>query len=269
MGVFATAEHVVPKVQDVKKHRIKTLMACSRQTLRLKGGAAWHFIPLFFLFGKMNWHKRRNLLCPELKRRRAAAEGTMAVRCRLLSGQNWVIPTQSISTRLCRSKMANRSSAWASVKARVTKQWLVVSTPEMKAARPTVGQTQSACIGMGWADVLVHPRLGLFLAPQQTSAESGQCVCVPGDKESMGNSSEYQSKQIQERASWGSSSLAWWWELTKAGDGWTDPFSGAVTSRDMVTFMEWVWVPVITAMLGASWLLCHPGEDRAEVGISW
>lgn len=44
-------------------------------------------------------------LTPELKRRRAAAEGTMAVRCRLLSGQDFVIPTQSINIRLCRGKM--------------------------------------------------------------------------------------------------------------------------------------------------------------------
>lgn len=84
-------------------------MACARQTLPLKGGGAWHFFLFFFLFGKENCHKRKNLLSPELKRRCAAAEGTMAVRCRLLLGENYIIPTQSISIRLCRGKMGKEA----------------------------------------------------------------------------------------------------------------------------------------------------------------
>lgn len=53
-------------------------------------------------------------LSPEWKRRCAAAEGTMAVRCRLLLRENYVIPTLSINIRLCRGKMGKECSARAS-----------------------------------------------------------------------------------------------------------------------------------------------------------
>lgn len=53
----------------------------------------WHldFFPFFFPFRKGNRHRRKTLPSPELKRRCAAAESTVAVRCRLLSGEIWVM----------------------------------------------------------------------------------------------------------------------------------------------------------------------------------
>lgn len=171
-------------------------MACARQTLPLKGGSVWHFFTFFFLLAKENCHKRKTLLSPELKRRCAAAEGTMTVRCRLLSRENYVTPTPSINIRLCRGKMGKEVLSTSQFKARVTKQWLVVSTSEMEGWDPHVPDPLCAWMGMGW-DVVVHPRLvGLVLGPQKTSVESGQYAYVPWGVETVGNPSKYQSKQI-------------------------------------------------------------------------
>lgn len=204
-------------------------------------------------------------LSSESKRRRAAAEGTMALRCRLLLGQNFVIPTQSINIRLFRGKMGREVLSTSQCQGQSDQAMTCGVHMRNGGLSSLCAWPTSAWMGRGW-DVLVHPRLvGLFVdlsKPQQTAAEPGQYVCVSGHVQTVSNSSKHQSKQIQERASWGSSSLAWW-TLTKDGVGWTDRFSGAVTSRDVVTLLKWVWLPVITAMIGAGCLLYQLGQDRA------
>jgi len=73
-------------------------MACARQTVPLKGGAPkrpysiWISFPSFSSLERgVSTKGKLSFFAPDLKRRRAAAEGAVAVRCRLLAGEKWVI----------------------------------------------------------------------------------------------------------------------------------------------------------------------------------
>lgn len=231
-------------------------MSCARQTLPLKGGALKmplrHFFPFFSLFGKENWHKRKTL--PWIKEK----------ACSLLSEENCVVPTQSISTGLCRGKMGKEvlsTSQCQGQSDQAMARGVHIRNGGLRSSctRPTVpgwewGEQMSRYIPglLGCFLDLSKPWLNLFsksvfqdvwkvwVIPQSTRVSR----CRKGHPGAL-------SASLGDR------------NLTKDGDGWTDQFSGAVASRDTVTFMRWVWMPVLTAILGASWLLFQISEDWA------
>lgn len=157
----------------------------------------------------------------------------------MLSGENCVVPTQSISIGLCRGKMAKEvlsTSQCQGQSDQAMTRGVHIRNGGLRSscARPTVpgwewGEQMSRYIPGLLGCFLDLNKPWLSLISKSVFQEVRKVWVIP---QSTRVSRSRKGHPGALSASLGDG------KLTEDGDGWIDQFSGAVSSRDMVTFMK-------------------------------